>query len=99
MFLQRTQTVDFDPNNKEHRDAVRQFLKRKTWADSPIRFSHDAAYGSVASQVESKLLRWYVDQEEAKGEKKKSQLRTRVENAKVVDTTGTLPVHFLKRVG
>lgn len=71
MFLQRTQTVSFDPANKEHRAAARLYLKRKSWADSPLRFSHDATYGSVSSQVESKLLNWYADQEEAKLNKSK----------------------------
>lgn len=66
MLLKRQETVEFNPANKEHRAAVRAFLKRKAWADSPIRFAHDPAYGSVADQVQAKLLQWYVVQEEAK---------------------------------
>ncbi len=66
MLLKRQETVEFNPANKEHRAAVRAFLKRKAWADSPIRFAHDPVYGSVADQVQAKLLQWYVGQEEAK---------------------------------
>jgi len=35
-----------------------------------LRFTHDATYGSVAGQVEAKLLAWYVAQEEEKDAKK-----------------------------
>ena len=66
MYLKKTDTVVFDPANKEHRAAVICFLKRRAWADSPIRFTHDPAYGSVSDQVQSKLLVWYASQEEAK---------------------------------
>ena len=65
MILCHQQTIVFDPSNKLHRSAVRAFLKRRAWSDSPIRFSHDPKFGSISNQVESKLLQWYVDQEEA----------------------------------
>ena len=66
MLLKRQELIEFDPANKEHRAAVRAFLQRKAWADSHIRFAHDPTYGSVADQVQAKLLQWYVDQEETK---------------------------------
>jgi hypothetical protein len=69
MLLQHQTTIDFDPSNKEHRSAIRAFLKRKSWSDSPIRFSHDPKFGSVADQVQAKLLQWYVDQEGRNGMK------------------------------
>lgn len=65
-LLKRPDTVDFDPANKEHRLAVHAFMRRKAWMDSPLKFSHDPTYGSVADQVQAKLLRWYADQEEAR---------------------------------
>jgi hypothetical protein len=74
MILQRVPTVAFDPSNKTHRAAVRAFLKRRAWLDSPLRFSHDPAFGSVADQVTTKLLEWYADREE-NGTKKPSQLK------------------------
>ena len=70
MYLSKTPTVAFDPSNKEHRAAARAFLKRKAWVDSPLRFTHDSKYGSVAGQIEAKLLAWYVAQEEEKEIKK-----------------------------
>jgi hypothetical protein len=66
MYLSKPATVVFDPSKKEHRAAARAYLKRKAWVDCPLRFAHDPAYGSVASQIESKLLGWYVQQEEAR---------------------------------
>ena len=63
MILQHSKTVKFDPANKKHREAVRAFLRRNAWIDSPIRFSHDPAYGSIADQVRAKLLAWYVQRE------------------------------------
>lgn len=63
MILQPTRTVQFDPSNKKHRQAVQAFLKRNAWADSPYRFSYDPAYGSVADQVRDKMLKWYLNKE------------------------------------
>lgn len=63
MLLTLPATVEFDPSKKAHRDAVRAFMKRQAWVDSPIRFAYDPAYGSIAAQVQSKLLKWYMDKE------------------------------------
>lgn len=73
MILRNPITTVFDPTNKEHRAAVHAFLKRKTWADTKLRFKHDPEYGSVADQVQSKLLYWYVAQEEARGMKREKR--------------------------
>ncbi len=73
MMLQRTPTVAFDPSIKAHRAAVRAFMRRRAWADSPLRFTHDPAFGSVADQVTSKLLEWYADREE-NGSRKPKQM-------------------------
>ena len=70
MYLSKPATVVFDPSKKEHRAAARAFLKRKAWADCPLRFTHDPAYGSIADQVQSKLLDWYVTQEENRENKR-----------------------------
>jgi len=69
-YLKKSDSVVFDPNNKEHRDAVRDFMKRKAWADSSLKFTYDPAYGNVAIQVQLKLLQWYLDQEETRDQKK-----------------------------
>lgn len=63
MMLQHAKTVEFDPSNRKHREAVGAFLKRNAWIDSPIRFSHDPAYGSISDQVRAKLLAWYLNKE------------------------------------
>ena len=66
MLLKRRETIVFNPSDREHRAAVRAFLKRMAWADSPLRFSYNSAYGSVAEQVQTRLLQWYLEQEEGK---------------------------------
>ena len=63
MYLKGPEVVQFDPNKKEHRKAVVDFRKRRAWGDTKIRFAYDPAYGSVANQVESKLLEWYIKKE------------------------------------
>lgn len=69
MILQQPATIDFDPANKEHRQAVKDFLKRKAWVDSKYRFTYDPIYGSIANQVQEKLLAWYIDQEDSRTKK------------------------------
>lgn len=72
MILQPMQTVHFDPANKKHRQAVQAFMKRNAWGDSPIRFAHDPAYGSIADQVRDKMLKWYMTREFSAKNKKVS---------------------------
>ncbi len=71
-------------------------MKRKAWVDCPLRFTHDPQYGSVAEQVQIKMLDWYMTQEEIKESKKGTQLRRRVESSTVIATTGKLPDSFAK---
>lgn len=78
MLLKRQETIDFDPSKKEHRAAVRAFMKRRAWVDSPIRFSHDPQYGSIAEQVQAKLLEWYIKQEDSKVSKTKQKFESTV---------------------
>jgi hypothetical protein len=63
MLLKRQEIVEFDPSKKDHREAVKAFMVRNAWVDSPLRFAYDPAYGSVAEQVKTKLLAWYVEQD------------------------------------
>jgi hypothetical protein len=69
MLLKRQETIEFDSSKKEHRAAARAFMKRKAWTDSPLRFAYDPKFGSVSDQVQTKMLQWYMDQEEAKATK------------------------------
>jgi hypothetical protein len=82
MFLKRQEVIEFNPANKAHRAAARAFLRRKAWVDCPLRFAHDTGYGSVAEQVQAKLLDWYVAQEEAKEAKNGSKSHLIVEMGK-----------------
>lgn len=63
MILQEIKRVEFDPANAEHRHAVVAYMKRTAWMDSPLRFNYDPDYGSVADQVRTKMLNWYIEQD------------------------------------
>lgn len=63
MLLKSRETENFDPSKKAHREAAAAFMRRRAWGDSPIRFKHDPAYGSVADQIEKKLLSWYLSRD------------------------------------
>ena len=77
MYLNKPATVDFDPNKKDHRAAFRAFMKRKAWTDCSMRFTHDPGYGSIAEQVQAKMLHWYIAQDEAKEGKRAPKGRGR----------------------
>lgn len=62
-MLNKISLTTFDPADKAHREAVSIFLKQKSWANSPYRFSHKPPFGSVADQVKAELLEWYVARE------------------------------------
>ena len=63
MTLQNTVTVPFNPDDSEHRAAVRAFMKRNAWGDTCLRFTHNNNYRSIADQVKQRLLEWYMAQE------------------------------------
>jgi hypothetical protein len=65
MILSKTATVQFNPAQKIHRAAVKAFMVRRAWVDSPLRFAEDPVYNhaSVADQVQSKLLAYYLKKE------------------------------------
>jgi hypothetical protein len=76
MLLNRKPPVDFDPSNKLHRAAVKLFMKRRAWLDSPLRFTHDPAYGSVIEQVQTRLLEWYLARESFASKMSKPQTKS-----------------------
>lgn len=63
MYDSRSAIVVFNPKIPEHRGAVRDFMKRNAWGDTTLRFAYDPKYGSVAAQVQTKLLQHYLEQE------------------------------------
>ena len=65
MLLNHQKTTPFNPTEPEHREAVRKFMVRKAWGDTHLRFSPDPAYNNLVSQVQEKLLNWYLEQESA----------------------------------
>lgn len=68
-MLYHPKTIQFDPSKREHREAVRDFMRRKHWGDTNLRFSYDPTYGSISQQIQEKLLSWYIFKEESRREK------------------------------
>lgn len=66
MSLQKTNGVAFDPSIIEHRNAVKSYLKRNAWRDADICFAHDPKFNSLVEQVRTKMLNWYISQEDVK---------------------------------
>jgi hypothetical protein len=64
MILCHQETIKFDASNKEHRDAVRCFMKRFAWADSPIRFAPSPVYSNLVHEIREEMLQWYMAQED-----------------------------------
>jgi hypothetical protein len=62
-ILKHKNTVDFQPENKAHREAVQAFMKRNHWGDTDLRFNSDPKYGSIIHQVQEKLLLWYMERD------------------------------------
>lgn len=66
-MLQHQSRVKFDPYMAEHRAAACRFLKRLSWKDAGIQFTEDPNYLSISTQITSKLLHWYMEQDELIG--------------------------------
>ena len=62
-MVNHTNVVQFDATSPEHRQAVRDFMKRGTWADTKLRF-YPPAYGSTEKHVKEELLKWFLSQEQ-----------------------------------
>lgn len=94
MLLKHQETIKFDPSKKEHRAAVAAFLKRRAWSDSPFRFAYDPDYGSVAEQVQAKLLDWYLQKEATKLSSISVKLQHTAPAARTIQSAGVLPATF-----
>lgn len=93
MILTRKQAVEFDPTNREHREAVHHFLKFKSWGPDAPKFAHDHT-NNMAHFVQEKLLMWYLDKDAAKPARNRPAPAKKI--PKTVDVT---PVpNFLRKV-
>ena len=74
MILKHPNRIDFDPSNQNHRNAVRDYMRRNAWSDTKLRFNDNPHFGSVAHMVQEKLLVWYMSQEENRANRSKKVL-------------------------
>ena len=60
MLLKTREKVKFDPSNRAHRQAVKDFLKRNAWGDTEYRFTLEPEYHNLVEMCQSILLDWYI---------------------------------------
>lgn len=53
----------FDAANAEHRAAYNDFVQHKTWRDSPYQFVCEEPYLDLPTNINAKLLTYYLNQE------------------------------------
>ena len=56
----------FDAANAEHRSAYRSYLKTNSWADCPFQFVLEEPFLDLPSNINDKLVRYYMKTEFAK---------------------------------
>jgi hypothetical protein len=61
-------TVQFDPNNQNHRQWVSDFLQHRTWSRCPVRFIVLDDSASTFSVIQRQLTEYYTKQEFGKAE-------------------------------
>lgn len=54
--------VEFDAQNKQHREWYAEFIQTNTWANCPVRFALREANGNVFT-IERQIMEFYVDAE------------------------------------
>jgi hypothetical protein len=55
--------VNFDVNNKKHREAFHIFLKDNTWSKTRTRFILEHPFVDIPSMIHNKLLNYYLTKE------------------------------------
>jgi len=73
MILRPAHRIEFDPSLVEHRDAVRDYMKRFAWSDTKFRFNDNPNFGSIHHMVQEKMLIWYMAQEQNKASRSRSK--------------------------
>ena len=61
--LQARPTITFDAANREHREHYANFLRQRSWRDSPVQFYLERGYGDLSAMIENKLVAYYLGRE------------------------------------
>lgn len=56
-------TVYFDTDDREHRHHYMRFLQNRSWRQCPVQFYLEKGYGDLASMIENKLARYYLQRD------------------------------------
>ena len=55
--------VEFDINNKQHRQWYAEFRARKSWAACPVRFNISKDATTVISMIEQQVIKFYLNKD------------------------------------
>ena len=55
--------VVFDAKNKDHRTWFAEFNATAKWGNCPVRFLLDESAGDLVTQIQRRLIQYYVTQE------------------------------------
>jgi hypothetical protein len=55
--------VIFDVHNKDHRRYAFEFIRTKSWKNSPVMFYVDNEYHDVVSMINDRLLNYYYQKD------------------------------------
>jgi len=62
--------VVFNPSNKDHRQWFARFNESRSWGDCPVRFVIDNDHGDLITMMQRELIKYYVNKEFKKVDKK-----------------------------
>lgn len=60
LLLSARPLVVFDPNNIKHRKHYAEFVRRKTWGYSPVRFAIEGSHTDLVTHIERELIDFYT---------------------------------------
>lgn len=55
--------VKFDPTDKKHRRWFSEFVRTRSWASCPIRFTIDEESGNLFEVMHEQLVAFYISRE------------------------------------
>lgn len=61
--MERSQIIDFDVNNPEHRKDFVKFMRTNSFGKCNNRYTLRGMYGDVSSMMRDKVLNYYIDKE------------------------------------
>lgn len=62
-FLMSRPSVVFDATNRAHREAYANFVQKGNWSDCPFQFVLEEPFMDLLSNINFKMVRYYMQSE------------------------------------